>query len=312
MEYKAAIAELREMLKPPEPDFIKESYTGMNEVYRDTLMELGTKRPAIEIPTWDKFNYFTRGLRMNEFTALCGPTGSGKTEVLSNLATQLVIQGVPIFVASVETGKNDFMRRMMSVVTNKDLRGRAYTPEERKAIDAQCGILFKTRNSVFSNYDSQVSHEKLLVDSLHAHREHGTKVCLYDNFNFFMDGGDSKDQNQRESKAVRDFIRFAKRVPMHSFMVFHPKKTDGGRIESELDIKGSSTISQEAQNVILWNRLKDTDSVPEKDPEGNSVEKKYCREIKFAKVRENGRATGSRIIYHLVGSGGRLAEVSYR
>lgn len=312
MEYKQAIQELREMLRPPQSDLVKESYTPMNDVYRNTLMELGQKRPAIDIPTWDKFNFFTRGLRMHEFTALCGPTGSGKTEVLSNLATQLVLQGVPIFTASVETGQNDFMRRMISVVTGRDLRARAFSKEEREQINEQCGPLFKTRHSVFSNYDSRVSHEKLLVDSLHAHRELGTKVALYDNFNFFMETGSGKDQNSLMDKAIHDFIIFAKKVPMHSVMVFHPKKTDGGRIESELDIKGSSTISQEAQNVILWNRLKDTESVPDKDPEGNIVEKKYCREIKFAKVRENGRATGSRIIYHLVGSGGRLAEVTYK
>lgn len=312
MDYKTAVAEIQQLLSPIKADFVHESYTPMADVFRDTLQELGAKRPAIDIPGWDKFNYFTRGLRMNEFTILCGPTGSGKTEVLSNLAVQLVMQQVPIFVASVETGSNDFMRRMMSTITGKDLRGRAFTQDEREQISQACAPFFKNRNSVFSNYDSRVPHLKLIADTYHAHREKGCKVALFDNFNFFTDVGDGRDQIAKMDKAIHDFITFAKKAPMHSIMVFHPRKTDGGRVESEFDVKGSSTAVQEAQNVILWNRCRQNETLPEKDGEGNHVEPKYCREIKFAKVRENGRATGSRVIYHLVGQGGRLAEVTYK
>lgn len=312
MEYKKAVEEIRQLLAPPKIELVSESYTPMNEVFRDTMAELAVKRPAIDLPQWDKFNFFTRGLRMNEFSAFCGPTGSGKTELLANIATQLVMQQVPIFVAAVETGKNDFMRRMMSVLTGKDLRARAFTEEERKHFREICEPFFKNRNSVFSNYDSRVSHEKLIVDSYYAHRKLGTKVCIFDNFNFFMESGEGKDQNAKMDKAIRDFITYAKRVPMHTFMVFHPKKTEGGRVENEFDLKGSSTVVQEAQNVILWNRMKDSDMVPEKDGEEKPVEKRYCRELRFAKVRENGRATGTRIIYHLTGSGGRLVEASFK
>jgi hypothetical protein len=86
---------------------------------------------------------------------------------------------------------------------------------------------------------------------------------------------------------------FHKFFPIHSIMVMHPKKTDNMRVESEGDIKGSSTAIQEAQNVFLFNRLEENASAP------IGVEHSWCREVKIAKCRENGRAWGDKIIFSL-------------
>ena len=185
--YKDILKEVKDIISEPLPDLVQESYTSMNEVFRNSLSELSQKVKTMDVGTWSKFNFFTGGLREKEFTVLCGPTGSGKTTLLANFAVQLVMGMNPIFVASVETGQNDFMRKMISIVTGKDTAsGKAFEEEELKLIEQTCGKTFKIRNSVFSNYDSRVSHLKLLCDLYHAHTEHGVKVALIDNLNFLM------------------------------------------------------------------------------------------------------------------------------
>jgi hypothetical protein len=72
-------------------------------------------------------------------------------------------------------------------------------------------------------------------------------------------------------------------------MIMHPKKTEHGRVESEFDIKGSSTAVQEAHNVFLFNR-------PGADLLEQEIAKPFDREIKIAKMRRRGRAVGARVI----------------
>lgn len=305
--YKEIYQEVMEIIREPSPEFVSESYTEMNEVFRDSLSELSSPVKTVEVGTWKKFNFFTGGLREKEFTVLCGPTGSGKTTLLANMAVQLIMGMTPIFVASVETGKNDFMRKMISIVSNKDTaNGKPFTEEEVKEIEGICGKSFKIRNSVFSNYDSRVHHMKLLCDLYHAHVEKGVKVALIDNLNFLMEFTSAQNQNIEMDRAVHDFIIFCKKIPIHVIMVMHPRKTDNGRVESEFDIKGSSTAVQEASNVILWNRLKDDSDAPL----GKTAA--YCRDIKFAKVRKKGRSVGIRVIYSLENVGEMMQEVAHK
>ncbi len=83
-------------------------------------------------------------------------------------------------------------------------------------------------------------------------------------------------------RAVHDFVIMSQRIPIHTILVMHPRKTEGGRIESEFDIKGSSTAVQEADNVILFNR-------PTKADVDASIHSWSEREMIFKKLRKRGR-----------------------
>lgn len=299
------------LIKEPLPNTVQESYREMRHVTRDALAELSLPVRAVEIPGWDKFNYYTGGLREREFTVLCGPTGAGKTTFLANMAVQLTTSLVPIFVASVETGSNDFMRKMISIVTGIDTgSGRTMTKEEVVQIKQTVGTMFNSGNSVFSNYDSRVPHIQLLCDLLHAVEEKGVKVALIDNLNFITDISDERNANSKMDKAIHDFVVFCKKVPIHVIMVMHPRKTEDGRIEHENDIKGSSTAVQESSNVLLWNRLHKDEEAPYNPNEATKYEHGYCREIKFAKARKRGRSVGRKVIFALHGLGERMREIS--
>lgn len=292
MNYKNTFERLSSLIHEPLPEMISESFTPMSDAYRQTKMGLMVEKKSVPFGTWDFINKNFGGMRMNEFTILCGATGVGKTTLLANIAVQLQMQLTPIFVASVENGTFNFIEKMLSVYTGKDVSQISPASEETlKQIDDTCGKWFKTKQSVFANYDSRVPHMRLLCDLLHAHENYGTKVAILDNLNFFMEVADAKNQLTQMDRTIHDFVVFSKKVGMHIILVMHPRKTENGRVESEFDIKGSATAVQESTNVFLFNRLKSEMDAP------NGMEPTFCRELKIAKSRQRGKAVGMKFIF---------------
>jgi hypothetical protein len=74
---------------------------------------------------------------------------------------------------------------------------------------------------------------------------------------------------------------FVKKYPIHIILICHPRKTEGGRVESEFDIKGSATAVQECANVILFNR-------PKKEDVDGITRTWSQRELVFKKIRKRG------------------------
>lgn len=255
-------------------------------------MAAGRKREkGIMVAGWDTFNRSVDGFRPHELTAFCGPTGSGKTTLLATLFVNFISQGVPSFCAPVEIGFDSFTRKLASIVSGYPMGQIEFRWQEIR--EKYFSTFFSNHDHALSVYESHVSHMRLMSDILHAYETRGTKIALVDNLNFMTRSDSDKSEIQVVNQVIQDWVRFVKKVPVHVIMVTHPKKTDGGRVESEFDIKGSSTIVQEAQNVILFNRLKPEDHV------APPLFHDYCRELKIAKCRENGRAWGTRIMLSL-------------
>jgi energy-coupling factor transporter ATP-binding protein EcfA2 len=301
LDYKHYLKRVADIVAEPMPDDPSQSIAPWSEVWLDYSLESQESIDGAMIPGYKFFNNALRGFRPHEFTILCGPTGVGKTTTLANLAVQLSLGNVPVFVGSVETGKTDFHRVMAGIFAGRDPYS-AWTPDELKALGAAHGVHLKSKRNVYCRYDSRVPHRRLLADLLWAVENLGTKVALVDNLNFLMEIKGAKDQITEMDKAVHDFVVFVKKVPLHVVMVMHPRKTENGRVESEFDIKGSSTAVQEAANVILWNRLANESDAP------MTAKPEYCREMKFCKVRKNGRSVGARIIFSLDTVSPKLSE----
>jgi hypothetical protein len=297
-EYRA---ELDEILGESLADDPTESYTPItNELY-SAFTELGVKREKTELPRWDYLNNFIGGFSPHEFTILCGPTGVGKTVLLSSWTLALITGSIPTFVASVEIGKQQFVNKLISGVLGRNLD--LIMPEEVEGIKKQVLALIGSTSTVLSDYGSRIDHMELMTDILCAHRELGTRVALLDNLNFMMEVKKSQDQLVSMDKTIHDFVIFCKKIPIHILMVMHPKKTEGGRVSSEFDIKGSSTAVQEATNVLLYNRLANLMDAP------SGVNAKTCRELKIAKSRFYGRNAGRKIFLGMHQSAELLKEV---
>lgn len=269
---------------------VKPNFKTSSELYELALQELAKPFPSTPIGMFPCFHKVTGGLRPREFTILCGATGSGKTTLMANLSHSLVVDRIPHFVASVETGPTDFLKRLMSSLLKTDInRGEEIPIETLENFHNQHGEHIKGNYLNLSLYEDRFSVEQLIWDIEYMVSHHKVQVAIIDNLNFFMDVTTAANQVIEMDRVIHELIIFCKQTNVHVIMVMHPKKTDHGRVESEFDIKGSSTAVQEAHNVFLWNHLsKEAQSL-----EGNE----NSRELKIAKMRRKGLAIGKRLIF---------------
>lgn len=277
------------------------NYRSGSEVWKDTTRLLISPPRGLACPWWPKFNEYLGGLREHEITLLCAPTGAGKTQLLANLSVQLLAQSIPHFVAPVETGDTDFLARVASVLTAKDLNnGEAVDPAVVEGVSRGLlgdGVL---EHVFISTHDNRVEIEEMLNLLKYMHQEHGTRVALLDNLNFFLKITSAQMERAEMDNAIHEFVMLVKKLPMHVILIVHPKKTEAGRVESEFDIKGSSTAVQEASNVCLFNRPKREDVEA-----GRAMP--TDREMVFRKIRKRGVHVGK--VIHFGFRGGRYEEL---
>lgn len=267
----------------------------MAKVYQEAMKELAIPYPAMKVPGWDRFNDVTGGLRLREFSIFCGQTGLGKTQWLSNLSERLQSNGVGQYIASVETGATDWVKRQMSAAAKFDFNtGDPVALDRLKHFNEQHGKKFSNDTTHLALYDDRVPVEQLCHELIYHCLVLKCSVGIIDNLNFFMEVADERRQVLEMDRTVHSLVILAKRIPMHIILVAHPRKTDGGRVESEFDVKGSSTAVQEAHNIFLLNEPHP--SMIQADPM-KLVSARSHRELKFQKLRRRGKFRGSRLIF---------------
>lgn len=278
-------------------------YAPISDLVEKALSEILSPVEGIMIPTMPKLSLFLGGLRPHEVTILCAGTGAGKTSLLASIAAELVKQGIPTMVAPVETGDTDFTTRVISALAERDLNdGLPKTVEElgpgiHKILDT-----LRDAPLYITNYDNRVEIEELKSVLEFASNRDGVRVVMLDNLNFFLKVTSSTMEKAEMDSAIHELVMFAKRFPIHTILICHPRKTENGRVVSEYDIKGSSTAVQECANVLLFNRVTDEDIGLGYRPND--------REFVFRKIRKRGAYVGSKIFMRYeCGSYGEVQDV---
>jgi len=141
--------------------------------------------------------------------------------------------------------------------------------------------MLRDTKTIVSTHRNRVKVPDMITEMGYFRQEHGIQVATLDNLNFFLEVTRASDTLIEMDRAVHDFVINAQEQPVHTILVMHPKKTDGGRVESEFDIKGSSTAVQEADNVLLFNRPKPADVE-------SGARSWNQRELVFKKIRRRG------------------------
>jgi len=264
--------------------------THIGEVYFQAHEELLKPAPSVAFKRFPSLQTMTGGLRPYEFTILCGATGTGKTTLCANWSLDFLNQGEPQYIASVETGHTDYAKRMISAEAGQDWNtGDVIHIDALRVFNDQHLEKFNVGNAWLSLYDNRAPVESLMADLAYMVENRGTKVAIIDNLNFFLEVKSASESIVEMDRVIHELIIFCKRVPIHIVMVMHPKKTDGGRVESEFDIKGSSTAVQEAHNVFLFNRA-------HPDLVESGAAGPNDRELMIAKMRRRGKFVRKRLI----------------
>jgi len=262
-----------------------------SELYVQAMRELADPAPSVKTNRFKSFDTITGGFRAHEFSILCGATGVGKTTFLANLSSALIAEKVPHFVASVETGATDFIKRVLSVFGRKDMNtGESVSLGDLKKVNAEYGQLLSEDYLHLSLHEDRFGVHELMADIEWHVKNHGIKVAFVDNLNFILDVTTAEKQILEMDRVIHELIIFCKKTDVHVVMVMHPKKTDSGRVLSEFDIKGSSTAVQESHNVFLLNRARQ-----------ELIQAQRCqfsdRELYIAKMRRKGKFVGKTLIF---------------
>lgn len=267
-------------------------------LFKQAIDELLHPPDAITFLEHKLLNRATGGFRANEFSILCGSTGSGKTELLASLSADLLKQKIPHFVASVETGPTDFIRRVLASLSGKQLN--TGDPIEQSVIDdlvSTHGDLFLDNIMHVSLHENRFSVEELIANIEWARKKRGCQIAFIDNLNFFLDVTSARDSVSEMDRVIHELIIYCKTCDQHVLMVMHPKKTINGRVESEFDVKGSSTAVQESHNVFLFNRLSEEQLSRIRGADHR------MRDLKIAKMRRRGQNVGESLLYTYTNGG---------
>lgn len=276
-------------------DEIEDATIELPDAFARAHSRIQTKPPTFVIPGFEKLTGLAGGIGRHGFTVITGPTGAGKSTLACNLWVNLIAMGKPVYTVPIEIGAEDFIDIAVSIVAGKSRRNLTVSDYE-EAKRKYFPLFFSNRSHVFGSHESRLSHLDFLAEVYYHHINRNVEIAFADNWNFMLEPSAGKDALALNDKALHDCIVFTKKVPVHIFMVMHPRKPDSGaadKVESMYDVKGSSTSIQESQNVWIFNRVDDESLVPP------GVEIERCREIKIAKARYNGRAVGARVIYSI-------------
>lgn len=278
------------------------NFKSLSELFPDAMKEVLDPPRGVPLPWYPKLSELIGGLRPHELTLLCAPTGAGKTQFLAGLSAQLCAMDIPHFVAPVETGDLDFVRRVTSQLVREDLnQGERMPVESLQAKTAPVMPLIKKAPLYVADYQDRVDIGEMLTMLKFQVNANRIQVALLDNLNFFLKVTSSTMEKAEMDSAIHEFVILVKKLPIHVILIVHPKKTDGGRVESEFDIKGSSTAVQEAAQVLLMNR-------PKREDIEQGVRSWTDREFVFRKIRKRGQNVGKSV--WMTYQDGRLLEES--
>jgi twinkle protein len=215
--------------------------------YRDTVLDRmyngdPAARRGIPLP----FGNHPFHLRWNEWTAITGQNGAGKSQVLGFLTVYLRKLGYVSTVASMEVPVVQTLEFYIAQATGKQLPPRS---EAEAALDWLAGGLW------FFDFVGEASLDEMLAAFRYAYRRYGCRFFIIDSWMKLK--GIKSDDYEAQGLACNMFSDFVRDCDVHLFVVAHPRKLKN-EIErvGKMDVKGSGELTDQAHNVIVTSRNK--------------------------------------------------------
>lgn len=209
---------------------------------------------------WKKFDSMV--FRKGEVTLICGVNGHGKSELTGHLLIDALIQGQKACVASMEFKPGRWLQRIVRQI------GGISNPSETY-IQTVMNWLGNDRMWVF-DVSTTAKHTRMLEVFEYARARYGVTLFVIDNMS-------KLDIDLDDYNGQRVFIDkltdFAKNHNVHVFLVAHMRKReDDSKPTGKMDIKGSGTITDLVENVLIcWrNRGKEAKL---KNPQIDDIER---------------------------------------
>lgn len=211
---------------------IAKVYRGEDKVipFKDIVERIKTSEEELKIMTgWTDLDKLLRGFRLQQLVVVSAKTKSGKTSWLMDL-TDRCKEYNPLWFPYEESA-DELIRKFIESGREPP---RAFTPENM-------------------NNSSMEWLESKIVESI---AKYDTKIVIIDQLDFIVPFiGDNHHLNI--AKTMRDLKGLAKKWNVVIFIICHLVKADMDKQPTLDDLRGSASIAQEADTVILlWRESK--------------------------------------------------------
>ncbi|XP_038590970.1 twinkle protein, mitochondrial [Micropterus salmoides] len=202
---------------------------------------------------WTRFlelNRILKGHRKGELTVFTGPTGSGKTTFISELALDLCMQGVNTLWGSFEINNVRLAKIMLTQFAMQRLE------ENLEQYDFWADK-FEELPLYFMTFHGQQNIKTVIDTMQHAVYLYDINHVVIDNLQFMMGQENlSVDKFAVQDHIIGAFRKFATNSSCHVTLIIHPRKEEDDRELQTASIFGSAKASQEADNVLILQEKK--------------------------------------------------------
>jgi twinkle protein len=209
-------------------------------------------------------------LRPAELTVWTGQSGHGKSVILGQVMIEAMGFGERVAIASMEMKPQQTIGRIVRQIWQ-------WKTPPKEDIDTSLQWL---QNRLWI-YDvmGNIAPKRLLELMEYSRQRHGVTHFVVDSLMKCSVGSDDYDAQR---VFLNDVVSFAKSSGCHVHLVAHSRKGDEDEVSGRMDIKGSSDIGNQADNVLtVWRNKAKTDPNKKSKIESDAVV--YCD-----KQRESG------------------------
>ncbi|CAB4477264.1 uncharacterized protein OCT59_016393 [Rhizophagus irregularis] len=193
-------------------------------------------------------NKILKGHRPGEITIFTGPTGTGKTTILSQLSLDYCRSGISTLWGSFEIPNVRLAKKMLQQFAGKDLTKH---PEEF----ADLAEKFQQLPMYFLKFYGSTEISTIIDAMDHAIHAFDVRHIVIDNLQFMTaDQGRYIDRWELHDRILSSLRRVATEKNVHITIVVHPRKDDKELLDVS-SIFGTAKVTQEADNVIILQRL---------------------------------------------------------
>ena len=204
---------------------------------------------------WQCVDRYIQGIRPGEVTVVTADTGAGKTTFCTQLLVNCAMQSVPVWINSWEMKPEMIMRKLASIILRRPMKYCTFTPEDSEAFDqwSRYYKLYINPNTIGTDIT------KLAIELVQA-KKLGVKVVLLDHLDYLV--STKKDKTYEAiDETVKRLHELAFSLSMHFVLICHPRQSGTGGEEVGMhSLKGSSSIKQYADNIIVLHRCARTDN----------------------------------------------------